>query len=172
MKNTIKKILKEDFDWADNINPISKSEIAGELKGLIDYGYNITEDGEYLVDSIYKLGLTKEKVKDLISSLYSLSERTFFNGFDNGESRGYEDAYSNAYEDALTQVSQENEDEIESKFIEREQKVINDSYEEGYNEGYDEGYQKGYDEGYEESYYKGFEKGVSYQMGIDNGEIN
>ena len=62
MKDLIKKILKEDndFGWAEDIEPASKSDIANELSGLQDWGYYIHNPEKHknkLVDLIYSLGL-------------------------------------------------------------------------------------------------------------------
>jgi hypothetical protein len=162
MKNLIKKILKEnDFDWTSDVNPMSKSEISQELSGLVDFGYHSLGNKSYLINSIYNLGLTKDKLKDLLSSLYGLSEISFDAGHQKGLNAGYEEGYNEGAS------SGESREDLEYEFREREREIMDNSYEEGYSDGLEKGYQEGYSEGSEETYHKAFEEGRAYELGID-----
>ena len=167
MKNLIKKILKEenDFDWARDTNPMSKSEITNQLGDLQDWGYFIHErwlDANKLVDFIYRLGLSEEKLNEISVVLYDLSESIYENGRERGQQEGWEEGNNEGYR--------------EGKYDgERDAKAdINDDIEEARVDGYDEGYDEGYDKAYnefkdrledykEKIYNKGFEEGRAYE---------
>ena len=94
MKDLIKKILKEenDLDWVKNTNPPSKSEIANQLGDLQDWGYHIHErwlDKNKLVDFIYRLGLSEEKLNEISVVLYDLSESIYENRRERGQQDGW-----------------------------------------------------------------------------------
>ena len=178
MKNLIKKILKEenDFDWARDTNPMSKSEITNQLGDLQDWGYFIHErwlDTNKLVDFIYRLGLSEEKLNEISVVLYDLSESIYENGRERGQQEGWEEGNNEGYR--------------EGKYDgERDAKAdINDDIEEARDDGYDEGYEDGLVQGIEDGkielekdlkereeiiYNKGFEEGRMYEAGLDSEE--
>lgn len=171
MKNLIKKILKEenDFDWARDTNPMSKSEITNQLGDLQDWGYFIHErwlDANKLVDFIYRLGLSEEKLNEISVVLYDLSESIYENGRERGQQEGWEEGNNEGYR--------------EGKYDgERDAKAdINDDIEEARVDGYDEGYEDGQldmrgeveDEIKKQKsiiYNKGFEEGRAYEAELD-----
>jgi len=166
MKDLIKKILKEDndFDWARESEPISKSEIANKLSRFDDFGFRIyNEETNPLVNSIYNLGLNTMQLDSLIKSLYEFGYNTYDRGIDTGSQNGYSEGESQGYDmghrDGYSEAKRDMEDKLEEK------------YEKGYDEGYDEaiqdGYQKGYEEGVESTYYKAFEEGRAYEAGVE-----
>lgn len=171
MKNLIKKILKEenDFDWVRDTNPMSKSEITNQLGNLQDWGYFIHErwlDTNKLVDFIYRLGLSEEKLNEISVVLYDLSESIYENGRERGQQEGWEEGNNEGYR--------------EGKYDgERDAKAdINDDIEEARVDGYDEGYEDGQldmrgeveDEIKKQKsiiYNKGFEEGRAYEAELD-----
>lgn len=162
MKDLIKKILKEDneLDWIRNVNPISKAEIAEELTDLRDVGYYIHDpERSRLVDTIYGLGLDKERLKSLSKALYDFGDSCHDVGRDDGMSLGYEEGESAGYNEGYSEGKNECEEEMELEY--------DRGYDEGENDGYREGYRKGYEEGTENTYYKAFEEGRAYEAGLD-----
>jgi hypothetical protein len=170
MKDLIKKILKEgnDFDWTKDIEPISKSEIAGKLSGLEDFGYYIhNEERNLLVKSIYNLGLNSTQLDALIESLYSFGDSCF----DSGRDQGSQDAWSDGHSEGYNEGYDDGQDEMRGNLDDARDEGYEDGYDKGYNEGesegYAEGYKKGYEEGSEETYYKAFEEGRAYEAGVE-----
>ena len=102
MKDLIKKILKEenDFDWVKDTNPLSKSEIASKLSVLQEYGYFISErwlNMDTLVDFIYRLALTEDKVDEMVKVLDELSDSIHDDGRDRGQQIGWEEGHNEGY---------------------------------------------------------------------------
>ena len=167
MKKLIKKILKEDndFGWADDIQPISKNDIANELSELREWGYYIHDQEKHpdgLVDFIYSLGLDGNKLDGMVGVLYDFGESVYDSGRGDGIQVGWEEGNNEGYR--------------EGKYDgERDAKAdINDDIEEARVDGYDEGYDEGYDKAYnefkdrledykEKIYNKGFEEGRAYE---------
>jgi flagellar biosynthesis/type III secretory pathway protein FliH len=165
MRNTIKKILKEnDFDWIGDVNPVSKEDIIRKVYNLRHVGYTgrRPEDSQ-LTQVIYGLALNKEQIDVLFEALYNFGDYCHNEGIDIGNQNGYSEGESQGYDmghsDGYSEAKRDMEDELEEK------------YEKGYDEGYDEaiqdGYQKGYEEGAEATYYKAFEEGRAYEAGIE-----
>lgn len=132
MKNLIKKILKEenDFDWAKDTNPLSKSEITSKLGVLQNYGYYISErwlDENTLVDFIYRLALTEDKVDEMVKVLGELSDSIYDNGKDGGVQIGWEEGHNEGYREGYY------DGERDSKYD------IEDELEEARDEGFEDG---------------------------------
>jgi len=164
MRNTIKKILKEnDFDWIGETNPVSKGDIINKLRQLSDVGYRRDLETSQLTEAIYSLALNEGQFDVLFKALYHLADYSHNEGIDIGNQQGYSegerDGYRYGYDDGYTEGKQDIDEELE---IEREK-----GYDEGYDEGMNDGYKKGYDEGVEVTYYKAFEEGRAYEAGIE-----
>ena len=163
MKDLIKKILKEDndFGWAEDIEPASKSDIANDLSGLQDLGYYIHNPEKHsnkLVDFIYNLGLDVNKLDDMVEVLYGFGESIYDSGRDDGIQVGWQEGESQGYGEGYREAERALEDNCEDEIIE--------SRVEGYDEGYDEAYDEFRDrlEDYKEKIYnKGFEDGRAYE---------
>lgn len=165
MRDRIKKILKEDndFDWAGDVNPVSKEDIISTLHVLSDVGYRRDLETSKLTETIYNLALNENQLDSLAKALYHLADYSYNEGIDVGNQQGYSegerDGYRYGYDDGYSEGKQDIDEKLE---LEREK-----GYDEGYGEGLSEGYTKGYEEGKEETYHKAFEEGRSYEAGIE-----
>jgi hypothetical protein len=86
MRDRIKKILKEDndFDWAGDVNPVSKEDIISTLHSLSDVGYRRDLETSQLTDAIHKLALNENQLDSLAKALYHLSDYSYNEGIDIG----------------------------------------------------------------------------------------
>ena len=164
MRNTIKKILKEnDFEWVSNTNPISREDVVKKLYDLYEVGYRRDPELSKLTEIVYNLALSQDQFDKLFEALYHLSEFSYYEGIDIGNQQGYSegerDGYDQGYDDGRYEGSQDIDEKLE---IEREK-----GYDEGYDEGLSDGYTKGYEEGKEETYHRAFEEGRAYEAGIE-----
>lgn len=168
MRDRIKKILKEnDFEWTNDINPVSKEEIIKKMYFLREVGYRRSPEGSPIVDSIYNLALNETQLKSLLEALYNFGDYCHNEGIDIGNQEGYSEGnnagYSEGWDDGYSERKKEEENEIED--------IKQESYDSGYYQGYDEGmydgHKKGYEEGAEATYYKAFEEGRAYEAGLD-----
>ena len=164
MRNTIKKILKEnDFEWTNDINPASKDVIIKKMYELRDVGYRRSPEDSLLTQAIYNLALSENQLEPLFNALYHFGNLCHNEGLDIGNQHGYSEGESQGYDIGHREGYSEAKYDMEDKLQEK--------YEEGYGEGYDEaiqdGYQKGYEEGTEATYHKAFEEGRAYEAGLD-----
>jgi flagellar biosynthesis/type III secretory pathway protein FliH len=170
MKDLIKKILKEDndFDWAKDIEPISKSEIANMLEVFDNFGYRVfNEETNTLVNSIYNLGLNNKQLSDLIDSMYGFSERIYDSGINSGAEEAWSDGNRDGYNEGYRDAERKCEDDAESEYNRGYGEGYDEGYVEGESEGEASGYKKGYEEGVEITYYKAFEEGRAYEAGVE-----
>ena len=168
MKDLIKKILKEenDFDWAEDIEPASKSDIANELSGLQDWGYYIHNPEKHknkLVDFIYNLGLDVNKLDGMVGVLYDFGESVYDSGRDSGVQDGWEEGESEGYSEGYSEGEKDAEANCEDEIYEARDMGYTEGHEMGYDEGYDEGLKKIGKELKEKIYNKGFEEGRTYE---------
>jgi len=168
MKDLIKKILKEDndFSWAEDISPASKTDIANELSGLQDWGYYIHNPEKHknkLVDLIYSLGLDVNKLDGMVGVLYDFGESVYDSGRERGIHDGWEEGESEGYREGYREAERELEGNCDDEIY----AARDDGYTEGHDEGYDEGYELGQknceNELKEKIYNKGFEEGRAYE---------
>lgn len=175
MKDLIKKILKEenDFGWAEDIKPASKTDIANELSELRDWGYYIHNPEKHnnkLVDFIYNLGLDVDKLDNMVDVLYYFGESVYDSGRERGIQDGWEEGESEGYREGYREAERELEGNCEDEIYE--------ARDVGYEEGYDAGHEKGYEDCEEKEvenklekiYNKGFEEGRAYQSDLDTEE--
>ena len=170
MRDRIKKILKEDneWDWAKQSEPISKTEISSKLNFFSDFGYRIyDEQSNTLVNSIYNLGLNDKQLEDLVKSLYIFGEVCHERGLDAGGESAWSEGNREGYNEGWGDAREECEDDANSKYDEGHEEGYNKGYDEGESEGYQDGYKKGYEEGVEITYYKAFEEGRAYEADLD-----
>lgn len=170
MKDLIKKILKEDneLDWIRDVNPISKVEIAEELIDLRDVGYYIHDpERSRLVDTIYGLGLDKERLKSLSKALYGFGDSCFDVGRDEGQQASWGEAHNEGYNEGYEAGQDDMRSEMESEAEDKYEEGYDKGYYDGEEEGHELGYKKGYEEGSEKTYYKAFEEGRAYEAGLD-----
>jgi DNA-binding HxlR family transcriptional regulator len=166
MKDLIKKILKEndDFDWVKQQNPISKEEIASDLRDFTAFGYYVNNpEKSRLVDVIYRLGLDNNTLNTLISVLYDFGESIHEVGSQTGWEEGRREGYDEGYDEGKYDGKGECEDEFENYY----EDGYHTGYENGESQGHEKGYKKGYEEGTEKTYYKAFEEGRAYEAGLE-----
>lgn len=164
MRDRIKKILKEnDFEWINDINPVSKDYIINKMYDLSHVGYRSNPKDSKLAESIYSLALNESQIDILFNALYNFGDYCHNEGVDIGHQEGYDEGeraghrygYDDGYDDGVSEMR----DQLET---ERDK-----GYDEGYDEGMSDGYKKGYDEGVEITYHKAFEEGRAYESGIE-----
>lgn len=159
MRNTIKKILKEnDFDWTNEVKPIGVGEIWDKIKNIGDYGAN-----NWFLDRIaektHGLGLLNDELSIFADIVKEVAEMSHSHGTQIGWEEGSRDGDCS--------------DEVRKERLE------------GYKEGYDEGYGEGKEDGVEDGkdqikkefneikeiiYNKGFEEGRMYEAELDSEE--
>ena len=170
MRNRIKKILKEEneWDWARESEPISKSEIGNKLLRFGDFGFSIYNvETNDLVNSIYNLGLNTTQLDSLIKSLYGFGYNIYERGMDAGGESAWSEGHREGYDEGWSEAKIECENDADYKYDKGHEEGYDKGYEEGESEGYVEGYKKGYEEGSEETYYKAFEEGRAYEAGVE-----
>ena len=133
MKDLIKKILKEenDFDWAEDTEPISKNIIAKKLNNLEHAALVSTETS--LVKVIYNLALEESELDKMVDTLDLFTIKVYDNGEQEGIRLGHQEGYHEGYNSG--------------KYEESLNRPIDDEKEYEYSRGYDEGYDEGYDDG-------------------------
>ncbi len=175
MKKLIKKILKEenDFDWAKDTNPLSKSEVASKLSVLQGYGYYINErwlDTNTLVDFIYRLALPEDRVDGLVKVIDELSDSIYDEGKEIGQQIGWEEGHNEGYREGQYDGKRDARYDIEDE--------LEDARDDGYAEGYEAGTQTEKEEMeqyYQEQmkkeakliYKQAFEDGRAYESEMD-----
>ena len=158
MRNTIKKILKEnDFDWANNVEPISAEKIKSEIEHMADYGisnYQISN----IAKKAYKLGLIGRGLDIFVNILEDLSESSY----EAGTQKGWEEGHIEGWREKKYECEEE------------EEEIKEEGYHEGYDEGYDEGYEAGSQTEREQMkkeakiiYKQAFEDGRAYESELD-----
>lgn len=165
MRNTIKKILKEnDFDWTKDTEPISVEQIEDKIDVITDYGVNnwfLTR----IATKIYGLGLLNKELNLLTDIMKELAE----NSQSHGVQLGWEEGNREGFNEGWRKKEKENE------------MVINYAKDEVYDEGYADGLVQGIEDGKIELekdlkereeiiYNKGFEEGRMYEAGLDSEE--
>ncbi len=171
MKKLIKKILKEenDFDWAKDTNPLSKSEVASKLSVLRNYGYYIQErwlDTNTLVDFIYRLALPEDKVDGLVKVIDELSDTIYDEGRDGGQQIGWEEGHNEGYREGQYDGKRDARYEMEDKL----EYARGNAYEEGHEDGKIDMRGELEDEIKKQKsiiYNRGFEEGRKYESEMD-----
>lgn len=162
MKDLIKKILKEenDFDWAEDTEPISKNIIAKKLNNLEHAALVSTETS--LVKVIYNLALEESELDKMVDTLDTYISRVYDNGEQEGMRLGHQEGYHEGYNSGQYEESLNMEDEKEYE------------YNRGYEEGYDDGVietkvdlKKECSKNIEIAYNQGFEEGRAYEAELD-----
>ena len=167
MKNLIKKILKEenDFDWAKDIEPIPKSEIADELKSLKELSFR-RDHQQVLVELIYRLGLGKDKITELSRALNYLGNSIW----ETGREIGVQDGWGEGYNEGYREGKDDGVEETEKDYLETSEGDWENGYEEGVIDGrtdMETELKKGLEEQKSIIYNKGFEEGRAYEIGLD-----
>jgi len=169
MRNTIKKILKEnDFDWTKDVEPISVEQIEDKIDVITDYGAS-----NWLLNHIAKkvhgLGLLNKELNlltDIIKQVVETSQ-------EDGKQLGWEEGNREGYNEGFTEGEKDCEDDINH--------LLQNAQDEGYDEGYADGLKQGEEEGKDQAekefneikeivYNKGFEEGRMYEAGLDSEE--
>lgn len=162
MKDLIKKILKEenDFDWAEDTEPISKNIIAKKLNNLEHAALVSTETS--LVKVIYNLALEESELDKMVDTLDTYISRVYDNGEQEGMRLGHQEGYHEGYNSGQYEESLNMEDEKEYE------------YNRGYEEGYDDGVietkadlKKECSKNIEIAYNQAFEEGRAYEAELD-----
>lgn len=162
MKDLIKKILKEenDFDWAEDTEPISKNIIAKKLNNLEHAALVSTETS--LVKVIYNLALEESELDKMVDTLDTYISRVYDNGEQEGMRLGHQEGYHEGYNSGQYEESLNMEDEKEYE------------YNRGYEEGYDDGVietkadlKKECSKNIEIVYNQAFEEGRAYEAELD-----
>ena len=125
MRNTIKKILKEnDFDWVNNVQPISVEKIQSKMSAgyVTDHGIGNWQIRD-IAKKAHKLGLLKRELDIFVNILEDLSDYAY----EAGTQTGWEEGHREGWREKQYECEEE-EEEIKD---------------EGYREGYDEGYEAG-----------------------------
>lgn len=121
MRNRIKKILKEEneWDWARESEPISKSEIGNKLLRFGDFGFHIyNAETSDLVNSIYDLGLNTTQLDNLIKSLYSFGYNIYERGMDAGGESVWSEGHREGYNEGWSEAKIECENDADYKYDE------------------------------------------------------
>ena len=127
MRNTIKKILKEnDFDWANNVEPISAEKIKSEIEHIADYGIS-NHQISIIAKKAYKLGLLGRGLDIFVGILEDISESSF----EDGKQVGWEEGHIEGWREKKYECEEE------------EEEIRQEGYDVGYDVGYDEGYEAG-----------------------------
>lgn len=162
MKDLIKKILKEenDFDWAEDTEPISKNIITKKLNNLEHAALVSTETS--LVKVIYNLALEESELDKMVDTLDTYISRVYDNGEQEGMRLGHQEGYHEGYNSGQYEESLNMEDEKEYE------------YNRGYEEGYDDGVietkvdlKKECSKNIEIVYNQAFEEGRAYEAELD-----
>ena len=162
MKDLIKKILKEenDFDWAEDTEPISKNIIAKKLNNL-EHAVLVNTETD-LVKVIYSLALEESELDKMVDSLAFFITRVYDNGEQEGMRLGHQEGYHEGYNSGKYEESLNMEDEKEYE------------YHRGYEEGYDDGIietkadlKEECSKNIEIAYNQAFEEGRAYEAELD-----
>lgn len=169
MRNTIKKILKEnDFEWTDDVEPISVEKIWDKIGDISEYGAN-----NWFLDRIAKkthgLGLLGEELNIFASILKEVAEMSHDRGIQIGWEEGRREGYNEGFK--------EGKDDCEDDINHAKMNAHDEGYDEGYADGFDLGEENGKDQSKKEFneikeivYNKGFEEGRMYEAGLDSEE--
>ena len=155
MKNLIKKILKEenDFDWAKDIEPIPKSEIADDLKSLKELSFR-RDHQQVLVELIYRLGLGKDKITELSRALNYLGNSIW----ETGREIGVQDGWGEGYNEGYREGKDDGVEETEKDYLETSEGDWENGYEDGVIDGRAD---------MKTELKKELEEGRAYEIGLD-----
>lgn len=173
MRKKIKNILREvgEFEWMENITPLTKSQISSPLSFLEEFGvYFHNIDTNKFINYIHEMGLNQTQLNNLVNVLSYLSEDIYDAGMDQGQQSGWEEGHSEGHSEGY--------DEGEDYAL----RTCEDEKEEKYDEGYEVGHERGYEDSQEYSlnkfkeeketiYNKAFEDGRAYETELDTEEF-
>ena len=169
MRKKIKNILREknEFEWMENITPLTKAQISGPLNFLEQYGFYFHNiDKNAFINYIYEMGLNQTQLNTLTKALSYLSDDIHEYGIDEGQQSGWEEGRREGY------------DEGHDEGTEYGRRDCEDEKEEEYESGYEDGYKRGETDSLdvvkkerETIYNKAFEEGRAYEAELDSEEF-
>jgi len=173
VRKKIKNILREknEFEWMENITPLTKAQISHPLNFLKQYGFYFHNiDKNSFINYIYEMGLNQTQLNILRNALSYLSNDIHDYGMEEGQQNGWEEGHSDGYDEGHDEGYDEGRRDCE------------DEKEEKYDEGYEEGHERGYEDSQEYSlnkfkeerktiYNKAFEEGRAYESELDSEEF-
>ena len=169
MRKKIKNILREknEFEWMENITPLTKAQISRPIKFLEQYGFYFHNiDKNAFINYIYEMGLNQTQLNILTNALNYLSGDIHDYGIEDGHQTGWEEGHRDGYDEGYDEGEENGELNCEDEKVEE--------YKSGYEIGYEGGVTDSLDvvkKERETIYNKAFEEGRAYEAELDSEEF-